>query len=234
TPIITQPSSSKPQKKKSSRKQRKDSAPTKSTTKETTPEENVATPSCDPPQSGEDRMKLIELMNLYTQLQSRVLTLETTKSNQALEIKSLKIRVKSLEKRRKSRTPGFKRLRKVRSASRVESSNDASLDVLEEQEKDVAEKEVSVVDSVTTVGEVITIANVEVTTVNALTTTIDKLTLAQTLIEIKSKDKGKGIMVEPEVPLKKKDQVALDEEMARNLEAQLQAQLQSKRKKKPT
>ncbi|GJS31403.1 putative ribonuclease H-like domain-containing protein [Tanacetum coccineum] len=32
------------------------------------------------------------------------------------------------------------------------------------------------------------------------------------------KDKGKGKMVEPEVPLKKKDQVALDEEMARNLE----------------
>ncbi|GKC41508.1 hypothetical protein Tco_1059230 [Tanacetum coccineum] len=32
-------------------------------------------------------------------------------------------------------------------------------------------------------------------------------------------------MVEPKVPLKKKDQVALDEEMARNLEAQLQAEL---------
>ncbi|GJY40134.1 hypothetical protein Tco_0427404 [Tanacetum coccineum] len=32
-------------------------------------------------------------------------------------------------------------------------------------------------------------------------------------------------MVEPEVPLKKKDQVALDEEMARNLKAQLQAEL---------
>ncbi|GKD12369.1 hypothetical protein Tco_1196776 [Tanacetum coccineum] len=34
-----------------------------------------------------------------------------------------------------------------------------------------------------------------------------------------AKDKGKAIMVEPERPLKKKDQVALDEEMARNLEA---------------
>ncbi|GJT88187.1 hypothetical protein Tco_1069904 [Tanacetum coccineum] len=32
-------------------------------------------------------------------------------------------------------------------------------------------------------------------------------------------------IMEPEVPLKKKDQVALDEEMARNLEAQLQAEL---------
>ncbi|GJU31665.1 hypothetical protein Tco_1175254 [Tanacetum coccineum] len=41
----------------------------------------------------------------------------------------------------------------------------------------------------------------------------------------KTKDKGKAIMIEPEVPLKKKDQVALDEEMVRNLEAQLQAEL---------
>ncbi|GJW17695.1 hypothetical protein Tco_0025131 [Tanacetum coccineum] len=55
----------------------------------------------------------------------------------------------------------------------------------------------------------------------------------------KTKDKGKVIMIEPEVPLKRKDQVALDEEMARNLKAQLQAKLikeekmEGKRKKKP-
>ncbi|GJU52782.1 reverse transcriptase domain-containing protein [Tanacetum coccineum] len=41
----------------------------------------------------------------------------------------------------------------------------------------------------------------------------------------KIKDKGKAIMIEPEVPLKRKDQVALDEEIARNLEAQLEAKL---------
>ncbi|GJZ79382.1 hypothetical protein Tco_0644219 [Tanacetum coccineum] len=41
----------------------------------------------------------------------------------------------------------------------------------------------------------------------------------------KTKDKGKAIMIEPEVPLKRKDQVALDEEMTRNLAAQLQAKL---------
>ncbi|GJS69010.1 hypothetical protein Tco_0701851 [Tanacetum coccineum] len=39
------------------------------------------------------------------------------------------------------------------------------------------------------------------------------------------KDKGKAIMVEPERPLKKKDQVALAKEMARHLEAQMQAEL---------
>ncbi|GKA76395.1 hypothetical protein Tco_0782856 [Tanacetum coccineum] len=131
--------------------------------------------------------------------------------------------------------------------------NDANLmfdtGVLEEQEKEVTEKEVSTADPVTIAGEVVTTANVEATTANAPTTTIDELTLAQTLIEIKeakpkaityaatttittrpkaigvAKDKGKAIMVEPERPLKKKDQVALDEEMARNLEAQMQAEL---------
>ncbi|GJS54191.1 hypothetical protein Tco_1054248 [Tanacetum coccineum] len=100
----------------------------------TTPEENVATPSCDPPQSGEDRMKLIELMNLCTQLQSRVLALETTKSTQALEIESLKRRV-IVDRERKYEYQGSKRLRKVGSTSRVESSNDASLGAQEDASK---------------------------------------------------------------------------------------------------
>ncbi|GKD12005.1 hypothetical protein Tco_1196412, partial [Tanacetum coccineum] len=108
-PIHTQPSSSKPQKKKSRWKHRKDSSPTKPIPDEAINEEHVATPS--------------------------FLALETTKSNQALEIESLKRRVKSLEKRRKSRTPRFKRLRKVSSASRVESSNNVSLGAQEDASK---------------------------------------------------------------------------------------------------
>ncbi|GJV92268.1 hypothetical protein Tco_1540081 [Tanacetum coccineum] len=134
TPIY-QPSLSKPQKKKSRRKQRKESSPTEPIPDEATNEDHVDTPSCDPPQSGEDRMQLTELMDLCTQLQSRVLAQETTKSNQALEIESLKRRVKSLEKIRKSRTLGFKILRKVGSASRVESSNDVSLGAQEDASK---------------------------------------------------------------------------------------------------
>ncbi|GKE41456.1 hypothetical protein Tco_1468740 [Tanacetum coccineum] len=114
-PIITQSSSSKPQKKTSRRKQRKDSTPTKPTTEETTPEQHVATPSCDPTQS--------------------VLALETTKSNQDMKIESLRRRVKSLEKRRKLRTSGLRRLRKVGSSSRVESFNDASLGAQEDASK---------------------------------------------------------------------------------------------------
>ncbi|GJR51424.1 hypothetical protein Tco_1401945 [Tanacetum coccineum] len=101
-----------------------------------------------------------------------------------------------------------------------------------EKEINVAEKEVSTADPVTT-------ASVEVTTASATTTTADDLTLAQTLMEIRSarpkakeivfrergelttittrpqqeplKDKGKGIMEEPEKPTKRKDQIRHDE-----------------------
>ncbi|GJU23917.1 hypothetical protein Tco_1157259 [Tanacetum coccineum] len=40
-----------------------------------------------------------------------------------------------------------------------------------------------------------------------------------------SNDKGKGIMIEPEVPLKRKDQIALDEQIARDIQAKLNAEL---------
>ncbi|GKB39477.1 hypothetical protein Tco_0884419 [Tanacetum coccineum] len=135
TPIITQPSSSKPQKKKSRRKKRKDSAPTEPTTEETTPEEHVSNPSYDPPPSGEDRMQLAKLMSLCTNLQEKVLDLEKAKTTQANEITSLKKRVKQLEKRRKLIISRLKRLRKVGSSSRVESSNDASLGAQEDASK---------------------------------------------------------------------------------------------------
>ncbi|GJW92729.1 hypothetical protein Tco_0170282 [Tanacetum coccineum] len=135
TPIITQPSSSKPQKKKSKRKQRKDSGPTEPIPDEATNEEPISTPSCDPSQSGEDILQLTELMNLCTKLQKHVLDLEEAKTAQATEIASLKKKVKQLEKRKKSGTSGLKRLKKVGSASRVESSNDNSLGAQEDASK---------------------------------------------------------------------------------------------------
>ncbi|GJT76362.1 copia protein [Tanacetum coccineum] len=89
TPII-QPSTSQPQKKQSRRKQRKDteipqsSGPTEPIADEAANEENVPTQSNDPPLSrvntlgsGEDRLKLKELMDLCTKLSDRVLDLET-------------------------------------------------------------------------------------------------------------------------------------------------------------
>ncbi|GJU10185.1 hypothetical protein Tco_1132581 [Tanacetum coccineum] len=45
-----------------------------------------------------------------------------------------------------------------------------------------------------------------------------------------SKDKGKGIMIEPKVPLKRKDQIALDEQIARDIQAKLNVELLEEQK----
>nr|GEV37401.1 hypothetical protein [Tanacetum cinerariifolium] len=98
-------------------------------------DEHVTTTSNYPLLSGEDRLKLTELMELYTQLQSRVLTLETTKANQALEIGSLKGRVKKLEKKVNKKSHKLKRLYKIGSSTRVESFEDAGLSDQEDASK---------------------------------------------------------------------------------------------------
>ncbi|GKF32903.1 hypothetical protein Tco_0106103 [Tanacetum coccineum] len=71
--------------------------------------------------SGEDSMKLQELMDLCTKLSDKVLDLENVKDAHALEIKKLKKRVKKLESKKKSRTSQLKRrLFKVRIESFAE------------------------------------------------------------------------------------------------------------------
>nr|GEV56603.1 hypothetical protein [Tanacetum cinerariifolium] len=143
TPTITQPSTSKPLKKQKPRKPKRHdtekiqpSGPITNVVDEAFNEENVPTHSNDLPLlrvnalgSGEDILKLKELIELCTKLTDRVLTLETTKIAKAKEIANLKKRVKRLERKGKSRTHGLKRFYKVRLSARVESSrNEESLD----------------------------------------------------------------------------------------------------------
>ncbi|GJV47414.1 hypothetical protein Tco_1437626 [Tanacetum coccineum] len=194
TPIITQPSSSQPQRKQKSRKSKKKNieVPQLSGSTDNVPDENVPTTSNDPLLSGEDRLKLIELMDLCTNLQKKVLDLEKAKTAQDSEIASLKKKVKKLERRNKSRTLGLKRKiadidadAEVTLIDETQGKNDDNLmfdtGVLDEQEVKV-EKVVS---------------TAEVTTKSATTTTIDELTLAQTLIEIKAvKPKVRGVMIQ--------------------------------------
>ncbi|GJW19846.1 hypothetical protein Tco_0027282 [Tanacetum coccineum] len=122
-----------------------------------------------PPQSGEDRLQLTELMSLCTKLQKQVLDLEEAKTAQAKEIASLKKRVKQLEKRRKSRTSGLKMLKKGRKIVDLDADAEVTLiDKTQERydeemlfdvqddlqgeeffaEKEVAKKEVSALDPV--------------------------------------------------------------------------------------
>ncbi|GKB98236.1 hypothetical protein Tco_0984373 [Tanacetum coccineum] len=199
TPIITQPSSSQPKRKQKSRKSKKKSieVPQPSGSTDNVLDENVPTTSNDPLLSGEDRLKLTELIDLCTNLQKKVLDLEKAKTAQDSEIASLKKKVKKLEMRNKSRTSRLKRLRKVGSARRVKSSDEASLGDQEDASKQ--ERKISDIDAdaehEVKVEKVVSTA--EVTIESATTTTVDELTLAQTLIEIKAaKPKVRGVMIQ--------------------------------------
>nr|GEW48887.1 putative ribonuclease H-like domain-containing protein [Tanacetum cinerariifolium] len=131
-------------------------------------------------QTREERLKLSKLMELCTQLQSRVLALEITKTNQALEIRSVKRRVKKFEKKASNRTHKINRLYKI---------------------EVIVEKEVSTADPGTTAGEVVTSAGVEVSIAAAnLIISMDDITLAKALAALKS---AKPMVKEAIVPKSK-------------------------------
>ncbi|GKB34148.1 hypothetical protein Tco_0879090 [Tanacetum coccineum] len=124
-----------------------------------------------------------------------ILALETTKTSQALEIDSLKRRVKKLEKNKGgSRTHTLRRLYNVGRSARVVSFEDEDVTLVNEtqgrygnnlmfdigvldNEQDMAKKEVNMrkdvstklADPVTTAGEVVTTANVVVSTAEVTT-----------------------------------------------------------------
>nr|GEY67851.1 ribonuclease H-like domain-containing protein [Tanacetum cinerariifolium] len=80
-------------------------------------------------------------------------------------------------------------------------------------EEVVAEKEVSATDPVPTIGEVVLTAGEVVTTVG-----------------VEAKDKGKAKTIKPKKSLKKKDQIIIDEEVSRNLEAHMQVELEEEKR----
>ncbi|GKE94388.1 hypothetical protein Tco_1579243 [Tanacetum coccineum] len=217
TSTINQPSSSQPPKKQKPRKTKKQntkvsqpSNPTQSMAYETKNMEILPIHSNDPLLSGEDRLKLNELLELCTKLFERVLDLENTKTSQAAEITKLKERVKKLERRNKSRSLGLKRLRKVGRTARIESSEDKGLG----DQQDASKQGRKIVDldadvEVTLVNEAQgriyynlmfdtgvfdeqevdvekVVSTAKVTTISATPTTVEELTLAQTLIEIEA------------------------------------------------
>nr|GEU83562.1 putative ribonuclease H-like domain-containing protein [Tanacetum cinerariifolium] len=139
-----------------------------------------------------------------------LLVKEKTKTTQALEITSLKRRVKKLEKKQRSRTHKLKRLYKVGLTARVGSSKDeqslgedASKQGRKINEIDVDEDITLVNDQddaeifeVSAAGEV-NAASITTTVSADVTITTDEITLAQALVEIKtSKPKTKGIVLQ--------------------------------------
>nr|GEZ16451.1 hypothetical protein [Tanacetum cinerariifolium] len=116
-------------------------------------------------------------------------TQSRTKTTQALEIDSLKRRVKKLEKKQKSSTYKLKRLYKVGLSARVESSNDNEYlgeDASKQGRKihDIdADEDITLVN---VVGEV-NADSIATTDSATATMTVDEVTLAQALMDIKTK-----------------------------------------------
>ncbi|GKA20353.1 hypothetical protein Tco_0700342, partial [Tanacetum coccineum] len=226
TPATTSSQPSQPQKQRVRRPTRRETEPIVVV--------DVPTTSSDP-LSGEDRLKLSELMTLCTQLSSRVLTLETIKTTQAKEIATLKKRVKRLEKGKKSGSSKLKRLFKVGTTGRSIADIDEDAGVT--------------LDNTTfTYVDLFGVYDLEGEEIFAKKTVDDEMTLAQTLMDIKTKakgivleepsdsapiitsqhpsqvkaqDKGKGLMIEePEEPESRKAQIMFDEQLALKLQAE--------------
>ncbi|GJT80272.1 hypothetical protein Tco_1054614 [Tanacetum coccineum] len=169
-PIVDQPSTSSPPKKKQKSK-RKQRKEAEVAHDETEHEESVPTSSNDPLPSGED----------------------------TIEIAKLKKRVDKLEKRRKFRTTGLNRIKKVGAATRIESSNDK-----ERSNEDLNVWILRVLD-----GD-------EILFVDATTCEKDGRVQRDEGVTSAKIETITSAMIEPEVPLKRKDQVALDEDLERN------------------
>ncbi|GJV14684.1 hypothetical protein Tco_1360007 [Tanacetum coccineum] len=124
------------------------------------------------PRSDDDSLKLKELMELCTNLQNRVIDLEKTKTAQAQEITSLKLRVKKLKKKEGQKLTSSKGYETQGRYGDEEMFDTCVLDDEEvfagqdmaKKEVNVAKKEVSTGDPVTTAGEVVTTASIDIST----------------------------------------------------------------------
>ncbi|GKC72047.1 hypothetical protein Tco_1117930 [Tanacetum coccineum] len=188
----------------------------------------------------------IDPMNLCTNLQNKVLDLEHKKTTQALEIKSLKRRVKKLEK--KQRMMHTNRERKIHD---IDADKDITLDSTHfDTEPDMfrvhdgdevfVEIEEPVVNAATTtklktakpkdVTTAATTTTIAVTRPKAKGLVIQEQEQASKLITY-SKDKGKGIMVEEPLKMKKKDQISFDQQEAIRLQAEFDEEARHARDK---
>ncbi|GJW94157.1 retrotransposon protein, putative, ty1-copia subclass [Tanacetum coccineum] len=260
TPSITQPSSSQPHKKqKLMRKQRKGteipSSSGEPVADEAATKENVPTHSIDLLLSGEDRLQLNELI-----LKQRVKKLEKKKKSIPHGLRRLyKVgrsrRVESSKESFGDQEDASKQGRKIANLDvdaevtlidETQGRNDKDLmfdtGVLDEQEVEVKKVEkVTLIEIKAAKPKVVTTA----ATITTTTVTIPKArgVVVQEPSEFttttspsqpsqlsQAKDKGKEKMVEPEKPLKKKDQIMFDKEVAQKLQAKLDAELEEEEK----
>ncbi|GJU71605.1 hypothetical protein Tco_1263010 [Tanacetum coccineum] len=188
------------QKQKSKRRQRKEVEVPQD---ETEHEESVPTTSNDPQPSGEDSMQLNDLIVLCTKLQAQTV--------QFLSPDLLAFLARLIEFDRVNSPTYFK-------ANNIDADAEVTLvNETEERQDDDLMFDTRVLDDDKVFVDVTTIEKEEQST---------KTCKAVTTAGVEDiKDKGKGIIQEHERPLTKKDQVAIDEDLARNIQAQLDAEI---------
>nr|GEY59093.1 hypothetical protein [Tanacetum cinerariifolium] len=205
-------------------------------------------PSQDVPSTSQDAkisMDLLHnLLDTCTTLTRRVKNLEQDEITQALEITKLKQRVKKLERRNKLKVSKLRKLKKVGTKQRVDTSDDTIMDDVSKQRRIIADMDadvdVTLKDVADIAKEVAVDAEIEESADVQGSMQDDKVepaklqegvvirdpketTTPSTIIhtEAKSKDKRKGILVEQPKPVKKQAQIEQDEAYARELEAEL-------------
>ncbi|GJR21058.1 hypothetical protein Tco_0969585 [Tanacetum coccineum] len=236
TPIISQPSSSKPQKKKSMRKQRKESGPTEPVTDEAHFKEESQAVGKDKEVKTFRAKKGRKIEDLDADAKVTLVneTQEMNDDNLMFDTGMLEEQEIEFEKVVEEPVVSVATTTKSFPVSAAEVVTTASASVEIPDELTLAQ---TLIEIKTTKPKPLTTAATTVTSVRPKAKEIifhdqEEQVSASTKAFSSSqsqlpqvKYKRKGIMVEPEVPLKKKDQVALDEEMATNLEAQLQVEL---------
>ncbi|GJT08501.1 hypothetical protein Tco_0842963 [Tanacetum coccineum] len=171
--------------------------------------------------SGEDSLKLKELIEFCTTLQTKVLALETIKTTQANEIDNLKRRVKRLKKKDRKITHKLKRLYKVGLTARTDEDmfgvNNLDGDEVIVDNVDADEEVIVVIEKAKLVSAAEETVNAAVTTVSTAITipVIDvEITLAQALVELTSAK-----------PKPDKSKIVADYQLAQRLQAQEQEEL---------
>ncbi|GKA65786.1 putative ribonuclease H-like domain-containing protein, partial [Tanacetum coccineum] len=213
-PIIDQPSSSsQPKKKQPSKKAQRQEAEVPQD--EAEHEESVPTPSNDPQPSGEDSMQLTDLMVLCTKLQTQVLDLQKAKDAQAKEIAALKKRIQRVESSEDQESLGAPEDASKQGRSIKDIDADVDDDEIPVEAKVDGKYEQSTKPDNSTAGEAVTTASVEDSVVP---TTIEEITCL-----------GRHLYRSKSIKLKK-DQIALDEQIARDIQAKLDAELLEEQK----
>nr|GEW71889.1 hypothetical protein [Tanacetum cinerariifolium] len=142
---------------------------------------------------------------------------------QALEITNLKKRVKRLEKKNKLKVSGLRRLKKMRMSSWRKLMLKRMLKLLKRMSLFRGDKKITVAAAPITAATITAAPSATRKRKGVVIRDPEETATPSTIVhsEPKSKDKGKGILVEEPKPLKKQAQIEQDEVYARELEAEL-------------